>query len=93
VISSFIPYIVLWVVLALVVFALIIYRRMVASHEDDALHLGQAGAVAQQTGIAQKLEQIDKWGKILTAAVAVYGLLLGSLYLYQGWVAGSRLGL
>ena len=92
--SSFVPYIVLWIVLAAVVVALIFYRRSIASHEDDSLHLSavEAAAASQQVGIAQKLEQVDKWGKILTAVVIAYGLILGALLLYHGWVAGSRAG-
>jgi len=42
--------------------------------------------------MAQKLEFIDKWCKIVTVVAAVYGVLLGVLYLYQGWVQNSKMG-
>jgi len=35
--------------------------------------------------LAHRLEMIDKWGKMLTVVVAVYGLALGAIYLYQAW--------
>jgi hypothetical protein len=42
--------------------------------------------------VAHKLEVIDKWGKILTAITVIFGLVLGALYLYQSWVAMSKMG-
>jgi len=90
--GSFVPFMVLWVVLAAAVVALIVYRRSVSSHEDDALHLGQAGVVTQQVSVAQKLEQIDKWGKLLTIIVVAYGLILGILYVIASWSPASRTG-
>jgi hypothetical protein len=38
--------------------------------------------------LAKKLGQIDKWMKLLTLAVVVFGLLLGAAALYKGWVLG-----
>ena len=43
--------------------------------------------------IAKKLEMIDKWGKILTIALAVTGLILAILYGMQVWDESSRVGL
>jgi preprotein translocase subunit SecG len=84
------PFLVLWaiVILALVVAAF--WRRSVAVQEDPALHLGaaHAGTAAEQIALAKKLEHIDKWMKILTVAVIVFGLLLGAAALYKGWVLG-----
>ncbi len=84
------PFLVLWaiVIAALVVAAF--WRRSVAVQEDPALHLGAAheGTAAEQIALAKKLEQIDKWMKILTVAVIVFGLLLGVAALYKGWVLG-----
>jgi hypothetical protein len=42
--------------------------------------------------IAQKLDVIDKWGKLFTAIAAVYGLLLALAYTYQIWVQATNLG-
>ncbi|MGA2040104.1 MAG: hypothetical protein ABSH42_12580 [Bryobacteraceae bacterium] len=88
--SSYIPFVVLWVVLAAAVIGLIIYRRIIAASEDDMIHVadaGEASITAHQVAVGQKLDQIDKWGKILTAVVVVYGVVLAALYVYQTWVS------
>jgi hypothetical protein len=71
------------------------WRRSVAVQEDPALHLGaaHAGTAAQQIAVAKKLEQIDKWMKILTVVAVVFGLLLGAAALYKAWVLGPGAGL
>ena len=84
------PFLGLWMIVigALVVVAF--WRRSVAVQEDPALHLGaaHAGTAAEQMALAKKLGQIDKWMKLLTLAVVVFGLLLGAAALYKGWVLG-----
>jgi hypothetical protein len=42
---------------------------------------------AEQAVVAQKLDLIDKWGKIVTVLAVVYGVILGGLY---AWQAGFR---
>jgi len=88
--SPYVPFLVLWAVLALAVVGLIIYRRVVSASEDDMIHVSDAaGSVtAQQVTVAQKLDQIDKWGKTLTVVVVVYGVVLAGIYVYQSWVSG-----
>ena len=80
----------LWAVLALAVISLIVYRRVVAAGEDDMIHISDAaGSVtSQQVTVAQKLDQIDKWGKTLTVITAVFGIVLVGIYVYQSWVSG-----
>lgn len=85
---NLIPFIVLWVLLALSVAVLIVWRKMVAANEDDSLHMLQ-GAAAQQVSMAAKLEVIDKWGKILTVITVVFGVILGAVWIYQNWVTTS----
>jgi ABC-type iron transport system FetAB permease component len=86
------PYFVLWVALGAVVIGMIIWRKTVSSHEDEALHVLDAGALNQQVSVGHKLETIDKWGKILTAIAVLFGLILGAIYMYQSWVAMSKIG-
>jgi len=84
------PFLAIWVVMAVGVAGLILYRRYIASKEDDTLHLGaSSGAVAQQSTVAEKLDQVDKWGKTLTVITAVYGVVLLALYFYRYWVTSS----
>ena len=85
------PFFALWIVLATLVIALIVWRKMVASHEDDTLHVLQGAPIPQQHALAQKLELIDKWGKILTVIAVVFGLLVGAAYVYQVWVQSAQI--
>ena len=84
------PFLVLWAIVIAALVVVAFWRRTVSVQEDPALHLGAAheGTAAEQTALAKKLEQIDKWMKILTVAVIVFGLLLGAAALYKGWVLG-----
>jgi cytochrome c biogenesis factor len=86
-------YFVTWIPLAVVVGVLAIYRNMVASHEDESIHVldGDAPQVAAQVKLSHKLEVIERWGKALTAVVVVYGLVIGVLYLYYVWQQGAKL--
>ena len=87
------PFSVLWMFLAIVVVGLIFYRMWLAKDEDDTLHVmdSEAGLVAQQAVMAQKLEIIDHWGQTLTVIALVSGLAMGSVYLYQVWFASEYL--
>jgi hypothetical protein len=87
------PFAVLWAVLALVVITLIVIRKRIASGEDDTIHVmeGDAAQIPHQREIAQKLEVVDRWGKSLTIAAVAFGLILGLLWVYQGWVNSSSL--
>ena len=89
---NFIPFLALWVVLAVGVIVMIAWRKSVSSHEDETLHVMDVGAVSQQADVAHKLDVIDRWGKILTAVTVIFGLALGALYMYQSWVEMSRIG-
>ena len=86
------PYFVLWIVLAAVVLVMLIWRKAVTSHEDETLHVMDTGAVTQQMNVSHKLDVIDRWGKILTAIAVIFGLVIGALYMYQSWVAMSKIG-
>jgi len=81
---NLLPYAIFWGVLAIVVLFLIVYRKSVSSQEDDSLHL-EGNATSQQVSLAHRLALIDRWGKTLTVFVAVYGIALAAIYLYQVW--------
>jgi len=81
---NLLPYAVFWGVLAIVVVFLVIYRKSVSSQEDDSIHL-EGNATVQQMSLAHRLESIDRWSKTLTVVVAVYGIALAAIYLYQVW--------
>jgi hypothetical protein len=85
---NLLPFTLLWMVLAVAVIGLILYRAWIAKTEDDSLHLHQSeiGLVSQQAATAQRLEVIDRWGQALTVIALLYGLAIGAGYLYQDWL-------
>jgi uncharacterized membrane protein len=85
------PLLVVWVLLALSVLALFVWRQAVARGEDDSLHV-MHGALTQQTSMAQKLDVIDKWGKIMTVITVVLGLLIAAAYVYGQFSGRSSVG-
>ncbi len=81
---NLLPYAIFWGVLAIIVVFLIFYRKSVSSHEDDSIHL-EGSMPTEQAALGHKLAAIDRWGKTLTVVVAVYGIALAAIYLYQVW--------
>lgn len=86
-------YLVTWIPLAVVVGVLAIYRNMMASHEDETIHVldGDTPQIAAQVKLSHKLEAIERWGKILTVIVVIYGLSIAAMYLYYVWQQGAKL--
>jgi hypothetical protein len=89
---TFTPFTLLWIVLAAVVLAMIGYRKLVSSQEEETLHLDNAVETAHQQQIAAKLQVIDKWGKLLTAITVVYGIILFAAYTYLTWMSADVRG-
>ncbi len=86
------PFVAGWVVLACMVAGLAIYRRLISTREDDMLHVseGESSRISKQAEVAHQLDMVDRWGKLLTVLVTLYGLLLAAAYTYQIWTEGSR---
>ena len=85
------PFVGIWILVTAIVIALFVWRKIVAGKEDDSLHVN-SGTVTQQTDIAQKLDQIDKWGKITTVIAVALGLLVAGLYVYGQFVGRASMG-
>jgi hypothetical protein len=88
------PYILLWVLLGLVVLGLALYRKLITmNQEDDLVHLaaGEQKLIPQQIALSAKLDKIDRWGKILTIATVVSGLVIASVYLWGAWESSQQL--
>lgn len=91
---NLIPYMVLWSVLAATVLGLALYRKLLTIHGDDEfVHLaaGEEKMIPQQIALGNKLDFIDRWGKILTVCCAVFGILIAAEFLYQAWQASLQI--
>lgn len=88
---NWILHISVWSVLALIVVILLFMRKSVSGGEDDTLHIqdAEAGLVNQQVAIARKLEKIDRWGKLVTLLLVIYGIFMAGMYVYLGWIESS----
>jgi hypothetical protein len=75
-----------WILLALFVLGLALYRKLLtASEGDNYVHIseGEARLIPHQIEINRKLNRIDHCGEVLTLATLLAGLTLASLYLYR----------
>jgi hypothetical protein len=91
---NLIPYFLLWAILAVAVLGLALYRKLITFHGDGALiHLaaGEETQIPQQVALSNKLEFVDRWGKILTIATAAFGLLLAAVFLFEAWQASLQI--
>jgi hypothetical protein len=52
--------------------------------------MGDQSQIARQATVAHRLERIDRWGKIMTVVVALYGVLLAATYFYQYWTESAQ---
>lgn len=78
---------IIWAALTLFVIGLALARKFAARNEDDLVHLanGAERAITQQVAVAQKLEWFDHWGKTLTIADGIFGLVLVTIMLYSAY--------
>ncbi len=89
------PHLVIWGALAVVVLVMASYRSRLAGREDDTIHVldGDAGMVTDQVVLAKKLAVVERWGKILTVVVVIYGLAIAGLYCWKLWEQSSKVAM
>ncbi len=88
------PYVAIWIVLALIVLGIALYRQAVARRDDQSLHLIEGEKlIAEQTRAYKKIGTIDRWGQSLTVVAIVYGLALAAIYLYHVWQQSTKIQL
>jgi len=86
------PFVFLGALLLISVAAMVIWRKVVAQTEDDHLHVLDAKPhMAEQMTVVQKLEFIDKWGKLLTIITVVYLILVSALFIWKQFAVGGNL--
>lgn len=80
-----------WIVLAVSVALLAIYRGLVARKDDEFVHLGhnEGPLVESQAMLGTKINALDRWGKVLTAVTFIYGAVVAGVYLYSQFVEQS----
>ena len=78
---------IVWAALTLFVISLAIIRKFTARNEDDLVHLSGAAdqVITQQLTVANRLDSIDHWGKLLTVVDVVFGFALFAITLYITW--------
>ena len=83
------PYLVALSVLAVVVIALLAYRRKLTSWEDDTIHIhdGEVSRVVEQEALARKMDKVDLAGKVATAILVIGALALAVAYTYIHQIA------
>lgn len=81
-----IPYVSAWVLLAVLVLALALYRKLLTDSQGDSyVHMsgGEARLIPHQIAVNQKIDRIDRLGEALTMATLLAGVGLACLYLYH----------
>ena len=70
-----------WVILAIVVLGMAIYRNVLGMHEDP-VHVSPTAGTTEVREF-KKAEHLEKWGLWLTVVVVVYGLVIAAVYLLE----------
>jgi len=88
---NWILYLAILGLLFLAVVVLLIIRSRLAGSEETIIHVqeAEAGIVARQAVLAEKLMVVDRWGKAVTVVALLYALFLAGLYIYQVWTSSS----
>lgn len=83
-----------WVVLLLIVIALGIYKKSLDSHVDEGLHFGsdEDNLVQAQVARSRRSNLVERWGKILTTVVFLYGVVIAGLIAYHQWQVNTTIG-
>ena len=87
------PYVISWLVLAVGVLILGIYRIRLGRRDDATLDVlaHDTSLVAHQQHEVHKLKVIDVWGQSLTVLAFLYGLAIAAYYLYSVWIEGTKI--
>ena len=82
------PAIVIWAVLAIGTLGLALYRKLISAGEEDLIHLGpgEEREIPHQEALAVRLQNVDRWGKIMTIVTVFFGLVVAAIYLYQAFL-------
>ena len=84
--------VVIWVAIGVALVSLALYRKFISAAESDILHLrdSESNEIAGQKNYANRLDALDRWGKILTITLIVFGVVVGCEYLIVAWNQSNR---
>ena len=73
-----------WLGLVAIVLLLALYRLVFTRGFYTVLHVrrSELSLIPEQILHDRRLERIDFWGQILTVVALIFGLLLGTIYMY-----------
>jgi hypothetical protein len=79
----------LFVLLAVILFAVWMYRKWLDDHEDHNIHLhntaSDTNVIVTQQSINKRLEVLERAIRYLTIVLIAYGLIVAALAIYNGW--------
>lgn len=83
------------VLLALVLFAIVMYRKWLDDHEDHNIHLHNtsidSSVIMTQQSINKRLEVLEKAIRYLTIVVITYAVVVAGMVIYHAWLASNTL--
>ncbi len=81
--------------LALVLFAIWMYRKWLDDHEDHNIHLhntaSDSNVIMTQQSINKRLEVLERAIYYLTFVVIAYGLFVAGMAIYNAWQASNAI--
>jgi hypothetical protein len=91
--SLFVLLLSIWAVITGSLILLVIYRSIVGLKEDDQLFIGRSEAkfAAEQGEVLSRLNRTEPYVRYLGVASGVLLALIGGLWFYQQWTAGTMI--
>ena len=75
-----------WVILAVVVVGLALYRKFISAHEEDHyVHMTESELkmVPHQVAVNRKIMLVERLGETLTLVTLIAGIALACIYIYM----------
>ena len=83
-----------WVAVFAAFVTVALMRWIIGRREDDHLHFadGEQQLVTAQSGIAHKLDVLDRWKAVLLTVTIVLAIIIGAIRFYMVWSSSSTSG-
>jgi len=92
--TNIMPLALSWGALTLIVIGLAFYKKRLDEHIHNHMHVHASDGSSLQGQVAEvhKCEVVERWGKLLTVAVVLYGLAILGILVYHQWQLASTVG-